>query len=342
VESAHFASASAPDLVENGNGSVSTFMSSTAGGRGSPSERVRQYAEVRALDEAKKVPWRLLANAADEYTEWQIFALWLRAVLNVCEVLPAEVANEVETRSPALLSQVQSRFDILAPPRGGAVWEAVNDWAESTVFVEAKRDRWLNAIRYFSSTSLSSMKAWSYWESIHRRCQEQKPEYLLTYPEWISATYAVRRLSNPEGDAQKVLDSIGMMPEARWQLMFEAFAELTALCLWIETVLGIGQMGAALVTRELKVRHPGFEISSIQNSGAAISGFMEWVIASEVPFVGSHLPLTALAYQTKRHPAYHARRNYAAQCRAVWSGVHFDRLPSFEEWRDAADAYLKR
>jgi len=315
-------------------------MSST-GERGSPSDRVRQYAETRALEEAKKVPWRLLASSADEYTEWQVFALWLRAALDVCEEQPADVANEVETRSPALLSHLKSELATLGRSRGSAAWAAVIDWAESNVFLEAKRQRWLNAIRYFSSRSLSSMKGWSYWETIHHQWQDEKPETLPTYQAWARATSAVSRLSDPESEAQKILASIRLIPRAAWQSMFDAFAELTALCLWIEIVLGTGQMGAALVARELEVRYPNFDISHIQNSGAAMPALTDWVIAYEVPFAGSRPPLSALAYQTKSHPAYYARRNYAARCRASWSSQRMDRLPSFQVWRDAADEYFE-
>ena len=312
------------------------------GKRGSPSDRVRQYAEIQALDEAKKVPWKLLANAANDYTEWQVLALWVRAVVDVCEQMPAQVASEAERRSPTLLSELESRLGTVVPRRGGAAWEAVTDWAESNVFVEAKRDRWLNAIRYFSSKSLSSMKAWSYWESIHRQWEDEKPETLPTYQVWASATSAVSRLSNPASDAQKVLDSIRLLPEARWQIMSDAFAELTALCLWIEIVLGKGKTGAALVERELKVRYPRFDTASIQDSAFAIPALIDWVIRYEAPFAAEQPPVSALAYHTRSHPAYYARRNYAAHCRTVWGGALLERLPSFKSWREAADQYFER
>jgi len=106
------------------------------------------------LAEARKVPWRILADAADEYTEWQVFTLWLRAVLDACEALPAEVALEVEKRSPALLTRVVPQFAENVAPHGLRVWEEVTDWSEANVFAEAKREEWLNAIRYFSSQSL--------------------------------------------------------------------------------------------------------------------------------------------------------------------------------------------
>jgi hypothetical protein len=328
--------------VQNGNGSVSTVMSSTAGQRDSPTDRVRQHAEIRALNEAKRVPWRTLANAADQYTEWQVFALWLRAVLDVCEALPAEVAEEIEKRSPFLLAGVESARCNTARSLGSIVSEDVTHWAESNIFAEPRRERWLTAIRYFSSKSLLFMKAWSYWEDIHERWRDTSPEHLPSYPQWMSAICAVTRLSNPKSEAQRVLDSVRRVPETSWHQLFEAFLDLTTRCLWTEIVAGAGRAGAELVARELMARHPGFDTSVTQNSAATTSALMDWVIGHEPPFANAQVPLLALGYHIKCHPAYYARRNYAAHCRGLWGCGHFDRLPSFVEWRDAADGFFER
>ena len=316
-------------------------MSPGRGQRGSPADRVRRQAEIRALDEASTVPWKILADAAGEYTEWQVFALWLRAVLDACEGLPVEVASEIETRSPVLASRIGMPGNT-ALTRGSRAWEDVTHWAESNVFIKAKGERWLNAIRYFSSKSLLSMKAWSYWEEIQRRWRSEKPEALPSYQQWMNATAAVSRLSNPESDAQKVLDSVRRIPEPRWQQMFDAFVELTTLCLWMEILLEAGQAGAELVGRELTIRYPLFPTFSIHDPAPAISGLMEWVIDCESPFAKAQPPLLALDYHLKSHPAYYARRRYAARCRDLWGDGHFDHLPSFEEWRDAADGFFER
>jgi hypothetical protein len=92
-------------------------------------------------------------------------ALWLRAVPDVCKGLPTEVALEIERRSPVLLSRIESSCGDTARPRGSIIWEDLTHWAESNVFVRAKRERWLDAIRHFSSKSLLPMKAWSYWRT---------------------------------------------------------------------------------------------------------------------------------------------------------------------------------
>ena len=193
---------------------------------------------------------------------------------------------------------------------------------ESNAFVRAKRERWLNAIRYFSSRSLSSMKAWSHWEDMHRQWREKKPETLPTYEVWVSAASAVGRLPNPESDAQTVLDSIRLVPEETWRRMLDAFAELTTLCVWIEILLGAGQIGAEFVSEELAVRYPRFDTCGIpEPTGSGMSTFFaESILTHRLPFANAQQFLFALSYQTKQHPAYYARCSYAAQCRSLWRG----------------------
>jgi hypothetical protein len=321
---------------------VSSFMSPRVGQRGSAAERVRRRVEIRALDEASKVPWRILADAADEYTEWQVFALWLRAVRDVREALPAEVAMEIEKRSPLLLSRIESELGNAGRSVGTRVWECVTQWAEANVFAEPTREGWLNAIRYFSSRSLRSMKAWSYWEDVHKQWRAAMPQPLPDYDRWTISVSAVTRLSNPQSEAQRVLDSVRSIPAPRWQQLLEAFLELTTLCFWIKILLGAERTGAELVAQELKRRYPRFDTSCIKDSADTISTFMDWVIGHEPPFANAKPPLLTLGYCIKCHPAYYARRNYAAHCRGLWSDGHFDRLAAFSEWINSADGYFER
>ena len=79
--------------------------------------RVRQQTERRALEQAKRVPWKRLAEAADEYTDWQVFTLWLRAVVAAAGSIPAMVAQEMESKTPRLLERI--RPDVEAAVKNG-------------------------------------------------------------------------------------------------------------------------------------------------------------------------------------------------------------------------------
>ena len=325
--------------MQNGNVQQSSHMS--PGQRGNPADRVRRRAEIRALNEARIVPWKILANAADKYTEWQTFALWLRAVLDSCEALPANIARAIEKRSPFLLRQIGSAALGDASSCGFRVWGEVTQWSEANIFGDAKHDRWLNAIRYFSSHSLQSMKAWSHWENVDQQWSSARPEILPDYEQWRQSVSSVTRLSNPRSDLQQILDSVRSIPEARWQQLFEAFMELTTLSLWIETLLWTGGDGRELVARELTLRYPHFDANSIEYSQAPISILTNWVIGHEAPFTDGEPPLPALSYHVKYHPAYCARRNFAERCRQSWGHGPVD-VPLFARWKDEADAYFEK
>ena len=78
---------------------------------GSLIDRVRQQTERRALEQARRVPWKRMAQAAEEYTDWHVFTLWLRAVVEAAGNIPAMVAREVESRTPQLLGRIRPAIE---------------------------------------------------------------------------------------------------------------------------------------------------------------------------------------------------------------------------------------
>jgi hypothetical protein len=140
------------------------------------------------------VSWRIMVEAADRYTDWQVFTLWLRAVLDASEALPAKVTVEIQKRSPSLMPRIAPHFREDVSALGSRIWEEATQWAEANVFADAKREGWLNAIRYFSAKSLLSVKAWSYWEEVGRKWQTAPPRVLPNYEQWRASVSSVRRL----------------------------------------------------------------------------------------------------------------------------------------------------
>ena len=95
------------------------------------------------------------------------------------ESIPDVVAQEMESRTPQLLGHIRSDLEAAATNGSGAgarIWQDVSQWAEANVFITAKRAGWLDAVRYFSSVSLRSMKAWSHWERIDQQWREATPK----------------------------------------------------------------------------------------------------------------------------------------------------------------------
>src|SRR5438874_1652689 len=197
--------------------------------------RVRNATQRRALEQAKRVPWPRLAKAAHEYTDWHVFALWARAMVETANNVPPTVQSEIERRDPgafsALHSKVEATINRGAHP-GVVAWEEVIGWAEMNVFLAAKRGGWLDALRYSSAMSLRSMKAWSHWERVNADWRVSPPGKLPTLREWEGMVASVSRLSNAECAAQRTLDAMRTMRESDWDKLLAAFAHLNAFGQW--------------------------------------------------------------------------------------------------------------
>jgi hypothetical protein len=287
-----------------------------------------------------------LAEAAEEFTDWQVFTLWLRAVVEAAGNIPAMIAEEMESRTPQLLGRIRPAVEAAVKNKnrngaGSRIWQDVSVWAESNVFVGAARAGWLDAVRYFSSMSLLSMKAWSHWEDIDRQWRVATPQHFPNYDRWQREVAGVARLSNPGSIAQQVLDSVRSVSEAEWSKLLNGFSDLMAFSLWLELVLDIEGPASCLASKELADRYSGFKASRAIRSKAVVRDLNQWALDRALGIADQEQLLTALRFHVRHHPAYPAIRSYALYCHRVWAVEYPDYLPAFEEWRKAADAYLE-
>lgn len=308
-------------------------------------DRVRHQTERRALEAANRVSWKRLATAADEYTEWQVFSLWLRAVVEAAKSVPEMVVQELESRAPQLLGPTSSDVEAAVTNGSGAVtriWQDVSQWVDVNVFTTAKRDGWLDAVRYFSAMSLRSMKAWTLWEQTDEQWRVAAPKRFPAYSQWRREVAAVTRLSNSDGPAQHLLDAVRTVPEAEWSQLLSHFSDLIAFSLWMELVLDMEGPTSQLASKELAKRYGGFSLAgSAIGSKAAVRSLNDWAIEHTLGIASREHVLAALSFHVSHHPAYYALRNYAVHCHNVWPDKWSEHPPLFAEWREAADAYFE-
>ena len=333
-------------LVQNRTVRVRPFMSRQRNQRdGKLMDRVHHQTERRALAQAKRIPWKRLAAATDEYTEWQVFSLWLRAVVEAAKSIPAMVVQEMEARAPQLLGRIRSEIEAAVENGSGAgarIWQDFSQWTEVNVFIAAKREGWLDAVRHFSSMSLRAMKAWSLWEQADEQWRIATPAQFPTYAQWQCEVAAVTRLSNTDSPAQHLLDAIRSVPEAEWNRLLNGFSDLIAFSLWMELALDMDGPDSALASKELAKRYGGFSLAgSARGSKEAVRSLNEWAMKHALGIANQDRMLAALSFHVSHHPAYYALRSYALHCHDVWPDECSDHPPSFVEWRAAADAYFE-
>lgn len=313
---------------------------------GTLTDRVRRQTELRALEEAKRVPWKLLAKAADDYTEWQAFSLWIRAVVEAAKSVPAVVVQEVRARAPQLLGRIGSDTEAgvtTGRAVGPGLWQEVSQWAEVNIFAAAKRGGWLGAVRYFSAMSLRSMNAWAHWEQAIEQWCLASPKVFPTYAQWQTEVADVTRLSNPDGPAQYLLDCVREIPEMEWNSILSGYSELIVFSLWMELVLDVEGPNSRLASKELAKRYRGFRLpDSATGSKEVVRSLNDWAIEHALGIVSQEHVLAALSFYVIHHPAYCALRSYALHCHDAWPKECLDHPPSFEEWRHTGDAYFEK
>ena len=307
--------------------------------------RVRRQNERRALAQAKRVPWKTLNAAVEDYTIWEVFTLWLRAVVTASRRIPTDFAREMNSRGQLFIQHNLPRLerDLRESTDPGAeIWLAVSSWAERHVFLVPRQAGWLDAVRYFSSSSIHSMKAWSYWESMDQQWRVAPPEEFPTFAQWQCQVVGVTSLHRGNGLAQQVLETVRRLSQPEWNGKWIEFFDLIAFLVWMELVLDVEGSASGLVARELAQRYSGFELPTSCGPKQAVRTLYRWYTQHRLADSNRRELLAALSFHLRYHPAYAALRSYAQHCHDQWTNRRSHDLPSFEEWRVAADEYFER
>jgi hypothetical protein len=307
---------------------------------------VRDAFARRALEGAKRIPWPQLEEKADAYTEWQVLALWVRAAVDNVGRIPAVVSTELDRRAPAVLSALSAKVNRAlhrGEGPGAAAWEAVVCWTDLNLFLQARHEGWLDAVRYFSAASFRCMKAWSYWESVDASSRRSRPAAAPAFDEWEQEVAAVARVSViSESPTQRALDAIQSLRKADWDALLTQFIHLHALSVWMGLVLDGCKVGPRCVARELRGRYPGF---SVADCGAEPKELLEcfdgWALDHQIPGAKPPEVLEALRFCARRRAECVAVCHYAQSCRTSSNKPFTLDAPTFEEWKKSADAYFE-
>ena len=309
--------------------------------------RVRDAVERRAWVQAKRVPWPELERKAHAFTEWQVLALWVRAAVDTAAGrIPGIVQAELDRRAPAVVSVLSAKVNWAlrrGERPGAAAWEALMCWAEMNLFLGARRGGWLDALHYFSAVSFRSMKAWSYWELADASWQ-QRSAAVPTFSRWEREVASAARISsNAESPAQRALDAIRRLRKADWNALLAGFIHLHAFSVWMGLVLDGREAVPNRLTQELRSRYPAFGIPDC-GAGAKelLRHFHTWALKHQMRGAKEPGILEALRFCARHRAECVAARHYAQSCWTCREKGSMGDVPTFDEWKEAADTYFER
>jgi hypothetical protein len=299
---------------------------------------VHEQFRQQALEQARRIPWPRLLTAVDQYNDWQVFSLWLRAVVDAARSVPPVVERELDTRIPGFLARIEQDIgESLEDKPGHRLWNLIDSWVNANVLLAPKVGGWLDAVHYFASMSLAYMKAWAHWERVDAEWCRNAPAEWPTYRRWQEDVAAVECLPNPDSAPQQVLDAVRSVSAAEWERMRSAFFDLIAFSLWMELILDLAGPSSKLVADELARRYRYFRFTCPDlSSSEAVRELNSWVVGHAIGANDEKL-LAALSWHVQHHPAYYAIRNYAVHCHDTWPDNYPSRLPSFDAWRHVTE-----
>src|SRR5262249_34996387 len=293
-----------------------------------------QYQKI-ALDEACRIPWPQLMQFVEESLRWEVFVLWIRAVVNAANGVPPVIEQELETRIPGFLARVREELES-AEEVGERLWNLVGAWIATHVLLQPKVEGWLNAVNFYSSRTMLYQKVWAHWERKTREWRTNPPAVWPSYEHWQTDVAAVRDLSNPDEEQQRILDAM-LSVGAEWERMLSAYRDIVIFAVWMELMLDLEGPQSGVVARAVAAQYPGFAFSSGDlPSTEAVRELHPWAIMNVVRPPSEEV-MRALSWHIKQHPEYFAIREYAIECHAQWSSDPPTHPPAFREWRRNAD-----
>jgi hypothetical protein len=290
--------------------------------------RVQALASRRANSQLLRVPWRRFRRAYEEYPSWQALALWGRAVVategrapsgllpTFRERCPGFIEGEAPSQEPELLA-----FHLL-------------EWVHNERFGHAKRQGWLDALTFYGVRHPRSRVVWAYWEHCESEWNTQRPTSCPTFDKWWRSALQ-----------WELCDKTSYLAAAR---AVKRYLDWEALMLWLRPLLGTELALRRHVISELERRCPG--ISKFEGSGVRESHLAKLSIWRRVVKWGEDHCLSqakeegwldSLREQVRSHPWHVRMRAYAAHLSQEWSRNRALPYPSFGQWEQAAEEYVK-
>jgi hypothetical protein len=307
--------------------------------------KAQQQARDVADEEARRIPWQLLQEARSRYIDWEEFYFWARSVMESEGSLPSWLATEIEDRCPGFLED-DSRYSAEHANEDFLTSVRLGFWIDDHTFAFARKGGWFNAIAYYAVREPRYQRANVCWSQSVEHWKRARPIRYPSLKEWLA-------------DAAKCDDTANLLPEIREQRQcfklvsaerldvdVARYIDWEAFAYWCRPALERGSPLPDLVCSELQSRCPGFlELNVKERRGDNLIE-QDWhrlmVRIADHFFVDAKREawFDAILITVHNHPRAIRTMEYWEYCDQRWASGLPSPYPSFEVWREKADAYV--
>jgi hypothetical protein len=294
-----------------------------------PERRVGHSANRRAHRQLLRVPWDRFRKAYEEYTRWQAFVLWARAIVELEGSTPSWLEAILRKRCPGFTEEVarSEKPELLGLQ--------LLPWVQNQVFGSAKQAGWLDALVFYGFRDTRSQGYWTYWEHCDSEWKKRRPAATPTFVQWRRSALNWKL----QGDI-----SYAAVAKA-----VERFIDFEALVYWLRPLY----KGAKIqlpphVALELRQESPSLlTFVHRETSGAYEDKSRRWqrLFNWGKGHVLSHAKkdgwLECVLLQARIHPRHVRMADYAALCRKSRLGNTSSPYPSLRQWQTDMEGYVR-
>lgn len=306
--------------------------------------QLQRFARERADEQARRVPWKRLAEAQKQYIDWQEFYLWVRSILEVEGDVPDWLADILNERCPGFLAnqiQLTDRRQTKPLPL------RLEDWIDEHVFGFAQAENWFAALTYYALRDARYQRAEVCWSESVARWNQKKPDHYPTLEEWKREAAQCDEDAHLLPEVKEARASRKLVSSERLTEAVTDFIEWEAFAYWVRPALEAGNPLPPKVAEALARRCPGLSEPRYPNGRHADQivvpdwdRLMLWIIDNCFKDAKSEGWFDAILLEARRHPRAIRTVEYAEHCEERWSSQPPTPYPSFEDWRRDADAHV--
>lgn len=289
--------------------------------------RIQEFARSKASKQLLSVPYDAFARAARKYVGWEVFALWIRAVLQFEDEVPPVARKALQARCASLLKDEGPVVESALLSR------RLDEWVHGRTFARAHREGWFEAVLFYSLRDPTLKYAYAYQEQCEREWASRRPSRYPKFEAWV------RSASNC---------ALFPVNANRLTKAVESYLDWLSLGYWLEPLL---ESDVALPLRlgdDMRMKGRGFrEVAKRLESGerctiATKFHLISWIENRYFLEAQKGSWLESVRQHAQNHPRYARMSEYARRWRAQRPQDQLQLYPSFTSWCQDVKNFVER
>ncbi len=310
------------------------------------SSRLQRHAHERAAAEARRIPWKVLLEARNQYLDWQEFYYWARSIMESEHGIPDVLAKKLDELCPGFLG-AEKEYVAKRPKEASLAPVRLGQWIDERIFGFAEQAGWLSAITFYAVREPRYQRASACWSESVQKWRRPRPIQYPAFDEWRREAARCDETAHLLPAVRKQRACFKLVDQERLAQAVSTFMDWEALAYWARPALETSSsLPKDVAAHELNSRCPGFVEFNARERVADGRLPRDW--HRLVLWIGEHFFqdaktegwYEAILISAHNHPRAIRTMEYSDHCDEIWTELPVP-YPSFEGWRRDADRYVE-